>query len=100
MDEPSGAHSNAATLGFLSSLSGSSVSTGVRCASAVVSTLTTYQPFLLVIRSFDPSRLKDPTENDSLSSLDASSAGLASAGFSSFGLGVSDRGFDSSMPWT
>ena len=62
---PDGVQSTAVSFGFLSSFLSSSVSTRSRDPSA---TDATYQPFLLVISSFDPSRENDTTENDSASS--------------------------------
>jgi len=89
----------AAYLGFRLS-SSSSASTSCLAPSA---TFVTYQPFLLVRRIFDPSRLNGPTENDSVFSLRSSVDGapaVAAGFFSSGGLGVRLRGLASSTRWT
>ena len=83
--------------GFFSS-SSSSGSTSSRAASA---TPMTYQPFLLVARIFEPSRLKGPGEKLSGSGVFSFSSRPASSGDSSaFGLGVRLRGASSSRART
>ena len=59
---PDGVQSIAVSFGFLSSFLSSSVSTRSRDPSA---TDATYQPFLLVNNSFEPSRENETIENDS-----------------------------------
>ena len=74
MASPDGVHSTAVSFGLRSSFLSSSVSTRSRVPSA---TDATYQPFLLVINSFEPSRENDTTENDSASSSPAAGGGAA-----------------------